>query len=236
MISNNFIDKRRSVRNYTDKLQDVLYGKLMDYISNSLIPLFDYIKYEIKVVDADKVRTSKVKAPNYILFYSENKQGKELNAGFIMQQIDLFLQSNGAGSCWLGLASPLIQSDKGYQYIIMLSAGMTDKPLREGAGDFKRKTLDEAGDLSDKDLLQAVRLAPSAVNCQPWYYKEREKDIVDVYLVRKILHKAILKRYDKIDIGISLYHLVLALKDKGKNYMVITPKNEKNCIVSIKLI
>ena len=163
---------RRSVRKYTAEISDEKREKLLNFIKN-VTPLYDNIKYEI--IPANKGVNSKVKAPCYILYYSEKKKGYSVNAGFIMQQIDLFAQSIGLGSCWLGLSSADIKSEKGYKYVIMLAVGETEKAYRTSAEDFNRKPLEEVGNLEDISLLSAVRLAPSAVNKQPWYYYQERR-------------------------------------------------------------
>jgi nitroreductase len=61
----------------------------------------------MKIVPGDSVKgLLLVKAPHYLLLFSENKPGYLLNTGFIFEQIDLFLSSSGIGSCWLGLTNP----------------------------------------------------------------------------------------------------------------------------------
>jgi len=234
MQLSDFIDKRRSVRQYTIMITEEIKDKLKNFIKN-LKPLYPEIGYEIKIVERDKVK-SKVSAPEYILFFSEEREGKELNAGFMLQQIDLFLQSEGAGTCWLGLATTEEKSEKGFKFVIMLSVGMTEKALRNSKDDFLRKPLDEVGNLSDKNLLEGIRLSPSAVNRQPWYFEQREKDIIDVYLDRKILENLFLKRFNMIDIGISLCHLYVGLIEQGKRFEIINKKDAKNCVISLKLV
>jgi nitroreductase len=231
-----FIDKRRSVRHYTAKLTEEIRNKLNNFVENEITPLYADIGYEIRIVNQEKISSRKVASPEYILFFSEDKEGRDINAGFILQQIDLFLQSLGAGSCWLGLATTEEKSSKG-DYVIMLAAGMTDKPLRKGKEDFVRKPLPEVGDIKDGFLLEAVRLAPSSVNSQPWYYKEREKDIIDVFMDENLLYKVILRRFNKIDIGISLCHLNEALKKQGRKFEIIPGgKGFKKSLISLKLI
>jgi hypothetical protein len=231
-----FIDKRRSVRHYTGIISEELRKKLNDFVENEITPLYADIGYEIRIVNQDKISSRKVSASDYILFFSEDKEGKDINAGFILEQIDLFLQSMGAGSCWLGLATTEEKSTKG-DFVIMLAAGMTDKPLRNGKEDFVRKPLSEVGDIKEEFLLEAVRLAPSSVNSQPWYYKEREKDVIDVFMDENLLYKMILRRFNKIDIGISLCHLNEALKKQGRKFEIIPGgKGFKKSLISLKLI
>ena len=49
-------------------------------------------------------------APHFLAFFSEVKDGYAANAGFMMQQMDLFLSANGIGSCWQGGPKPIRES------------------------------------------------------------------------------------------------------------------------------
>ena len=50
---------------------------------------------------------------------------------------------------------------------------------REGAEQFNRKSLNEISSITDLfHVLEAVRLAPSAMNKQPWYFSGTAEDVV----------------------------------------------------------
>lgn len=232
----NTICIRRSCRQYTGKLNSDKLEKLEDFIANSIIPIDESIRYKIEIVSHDAIKSSKFEAPQYVLFYSEDAENYRLNAGYIMEQIDLFVQSLGAGSCWLGLASPKITKIEDKKYVIMLAIGESDKPFRKSVDEFKRKPIEDIGSLLDKDLLEIIRLSPSAVNGQPWFYSQVDDNTLRLDLKRNPLMKMVLFKYDYIDLGISLLYLSLVLMSKDiKNKMYIKD-NKKNGVVYIKIL
>ncbi len=73
------------------------------------------------------------------------------------------------------MASP---KKKDSEFVIMISFGKSDKMTRD-KDSFKRKRLSEISDVEDEILIPA-RLAPSAMNTQPWYFKHADGGF-DVY-------------------------------------------------------
>ncbi len=77
-----------------------------------------------------------------------------------------------------------------------------------------------------EELLEAVRLAPSATNSQPWFLKG-DNNLIHIYAIKPgILRSLVAKKYIPIDVGIALYHLsllenILARKLK---FLLIEPK------------
>ena len=58
-----------------------------------------------------------------------------------------------------------------------------------------------------------AQLAPSAINSQPWFYT-RVGDEFDVYQTRQnFLKRRVLKKWNPIDVGISLAHMYVANPD-----------------------
>src|SRR5690606_38406218 len=96
------------------------------------------------------------------------------NAGYILQQLDLYLSANGLGSCWLGIAKPTKDESffSGLKFVITLAFGKPAEKLhRNEIGEFNRLPLDKIRDAVGMDnLLEPARLAPSANNSQRWYF------------------------------------------------------------------
>ena len=72
--------------------------------------------------------------------------------------------------------------------------------LRHDLKGFKRKSMEQITDKADPRL-EPARLAPSAVNSQPWYYTHEGDDTIHVYCSRK---------GSRLDAGIALAHLCVA--------------------------
>jgi len=169
-------------------------------------PLDDSIDYRYDILNADEVNIrTRWSAPYYLALYSEKKGNYMENIGFVFQQLSLYLQSIGIGSCWVGMASPKVKSD---DFIITMSFGRSDDITRE-LSRFKRKSLMKISDMEDERLIPA-RLAPSAINSQPWYFKHVD-DGFDVYQKKQnILKRQVLKNWNPIDVGIALAHMYVA--------------------------
>jgi nitroreductase len=223
------IYKRKSVRKYDleplgkNTLEDI--SAYMDKVK----PLYENIKTEMNIVGGEVVKNIlPIKAPHYILISSENKEGYLTNVGFILQQVDLFLSSNGLGSCWVGMAQPKKEILKKFQleYVIALAFGNPTESLhRENISEFKRKTIEKIRDDDKEDkLIEAVRLAPSATNSQPWFLKV-DNNKIHAYCIKSNFIKAIVyKKMNQIDMGIAMCHLWIAARHFGKNVKFVTDK------------
>ena len=191
---------RKSCRNYFDDEIDMV--PIQEFIS-SVKPLDDSIKYHYKIFKKDEVNIkTRWSAPYYLALYSEDKPLSGENLGFIFQQVSLYMQSVGIGSCWVGMGS---LKEKDSEFVILIAFGKSDKMTRD-ISSFKRKKLSNISDLEDEKLIPA-QLAPSAINSQPWYFKHTV-DGFDVYQQKQnILKRQVLKKWNPIDMGIALAHL-----------------------------
>ena len=194
---------RKSCRKYLDEPVNL---DLIDEFMSNVKPLNEDIKYRYEFLKQNEV-SSKMhfKAPYYLAIYSEIKENYMVNAGFIFQQLCLYLQSQGISSCWLGLGSP---KKKDSEFVILISFGKSDDMTRI-LDEFKRNNLSKISDEVDESLIPA-QLAPSAMNSQPWYFKHTV-DGFDVYQVKQnIIKRQLLKRWNPIDMGIAISHMYIA--------------------------
>lgn len=200
---------RKSCRKYLDEPVNL---DLIDEFMSNVKPLNEDIKYRYEFLKQNEV-SSKMhfKAPYYLAIYSEIKENYMVNAGFIFQQLCLYLQSQGIGSCWLGLGSP---KKKDSEFVILISFGKSDDMTRT-LDEFKRNNLSKISDEVDESLIPA-QLAPSAMNSQPWYFKHTV-DGFDVYQVKQnIIKRQLLKRWNPIDMGIAISHMYIANENTFK--------------------
>ncbi len=209
------IFKRRSVREYTpDPLESETMVRV-DAFMPSLIPAFPGIQTELRFLDNAEVQGMfKVDATHVLAVFSEVKEGYLANAGFLLQQMDLFFSANGIGSCWQG-GPKLVRKAKStspLEYVISLSVGKpSGNPHRKDRSEFKRKELAAITNVVGQDgLLEAVRLAPSAANSQPWYFTGGD-GIIQVHKVKSL----VLDRVNSISNGIAMCHLWLAVRHRG---------------------
>ncbi len=213
---------RKSVRKYD--MTPLTDQKLLEIknFSDNVKKLIPSMKCEFSFLTDDKVKNIlPIKAPHYILIYSEKKEGYLLNAGFMLQQVDLFLSSVNLGSCWLGMAKPSKEVpalQNGLEFVIMLAFGNTkDKLHRIDKSEFKRKGISEITSINGADqLLEAARLAPSASNSQPWYFSGNTNEIIICREKLSFLKAPIFNKMNQIDTGIVLCHLWLSIEHQGK--------------------
>jgi nitroreductase len=214
------IFKRKSVRDYDPTPLD--QNRLDEITRNlqTLTPMAPDIKTEFKIISPDQVsRKLSNKAPHYIVAFSEAKGAYKANLGYMLQQIDLYFSANGLGSCWLGIPQPAkeVTDASKLQFVILMSFGNPKEPLhRADASEFKRKRLSEITNIQGADeLLEPVRLAPSAINLQNWYFTG-SKQAVHAYSAKAgFMRNFVGGNYYPVNVGIALCHLRLSAEHIG---------------------
>ncbi len=228
------IFKRKSIRQYVlDPLEGHLLSEVMAHTS-TLRPLYKDIKVEFKILPQEDVKALLflAKAPHYLALFSENKDGYLLNAGFMLQQMDLFFSANGIGSCWQGMAKPTkeISKNSKLEFVIIMAFGRPNEKLhRESVSEFKRKKLQEITDINGADeLLEPARLAPSAMNKQQWFFTGSARTIHAYQSKASVLTAFVLNRVSRISMGIPICHMWIAAKQFGKEVEFVEDKEAKN--------
>jgi len=208
---NEIIRKRKSVRSYEMAgLDSATLEKIRAQFA-SLTPLYPDIQYSIEIVNKTK-GVFNIKAPHYLVFYSEKNEHAYENIGFIGQQMDLFFSESGLGYCWLGISKPEEKFTGKLQCIASMAFGKPAEPLYRDISEFKRKTLCEISEGKD-ERLEAARLAPSGMNRQNWYFVA-ENSKIHCYLKKPSpLIESMFKRLACIDLGIAICHLAKESSD-----------------------
>ena len=96
---------RKSIRRYDmNPLKEEILEGIKQYVKN-VESLIEGIKVEFTYLSSGEVKNIlPVRAPHYLCIYSEKADNYLMNAGFMLQQVDLYLSSRDIGSCWLGMA------------------------------------------------------------------------------------------------------------------------------------
>lgn len=206
---------RRSVRKYEQESLDAATMERVTTFTASMRPLFPGIRTELRFMGPDDVKGMfKVTAPHYLAIFSEKKPGFEANAGFLLQQADLFLSSIGLGSCWQGGPKPVrgMRQLSGLDFVIMLAFGRPAEPVHRERSGFKRRAVSEISDLTGNvDILEAARIAPSGMNNQSWYFTGSDGTI-DAHVARS----AVTDGMNRVNVGIALAHIWLAAEHEGR--------------------
>jgi hypothetical protein len=205
---------RKSIRQYHPDLS--ISACELEEIKNqltTLTPLIPDIRVQMVIVEREK--TTAKRGEYCLLLYSEKKPHYLLNAGYLLEQMDLFLTSKNIGVCWYGIAKTKDKKVDGLDYVIMLAFGKSQAAdFRKDICEFNRKSLAKiwCGPF-DEEVKTAVRLTPSACNSQPWFF-ESEKNLLKVYRTKKIksvIPARFLSYFNAIDMGIVLCFLEIAL-------------------------
>lgn len=217
------IGSRQSIRRFAKKeVAEKLREQILDF-GQTVSRLNDRIGAELEILDNTKGKAGveglwKVEAPYYIVFYSEFMEGYARNAGYVMEQVVLYLTVKGLGSCYLGGSKLKKGSKNGMLLVMILAFGYPEGRLLRESPLAKRQPLnklcvfkEEAGEQM-KTVLRAARLAPSALNAQPWrfiVYTDR------IYVFAKKGHMTFKKNDIMRDfsIGIMLSHIMLAAEE-----------------------
>ena len=172
MTRNEMILMRKSCRSFTGALVDA--ETIETILAFPMKPLYPEIKVHWDIVPRNQVKCiCPWTTPQLITIYSEEADGYLENIGFLFQQMDLFLQTLGLGVCWLGMGRmnpKTTAAVEGMKFVIMLAFGHPKgDQLRHDLKGFKRKPMEQIADKADSRL-EPARLAPSAVNSQPWFF------------------------------------------------------------------
>lgn len=234
------IYKRKTTRKFDlTPLGDEVLADISNFISN-VKPLYKdiAIHYDCVAYEGIKPGMVNIKAPHYLVISSEVKDGCMTNVGFIFQQVDLYLQSIGLGSCWYGASKPSAETEAKLEFAIAIAFGKPEaekSPYRE-LSDFKRKELREISNIAD-DKLEPARLAPSAGNGQPWYFLSKDGHF-HVYCVKLgVIKMKVFEKWNKIDVGIALAHLYTANPDTFEffTHPAVSPLKGYYYVGSIKI-
>jgi nitroreductase len=204
------IPKRMSVRDYRPGELDSAVLEKIEEGRKSLAALSSSTAL-LQVIPAEKAGVAFGHAPYCLCSYAEDDDDARLNAAFLLQEMGLYLSTLGFGSCWVGMAKPKngFLEYEGLPFFKLLVFGKAAGAYRrESAAQFKRKTLSEITNIPDcPKVLEAVRLAPSAMNRQGWRLHAEGTKIRlymanNNFLVRKLMDPLTIA-----DAGIALCHL-----------------------------
>ncbi|MCL1965137.1 MAG: hypothetical protein FWF69_08780 [Firmicutes bacterium] len=180
-----------------------------------LRPLLPNSEITYKIVGPEGVKGMAIpKAPHYLLISGKDQPLRNTYAGFLFQHVELYLCSMGFAACW---NASLKGKQNSPDNIMGFAFG---KPAESGIRkpqEFKRKSMREIAAGTDPRL-EAVRLAPSGRNEQPWYFIV-EGGAIHVYYMKSIGGLlGMVYHFTDFDVGIALCHLAVASHKEGKPF------------------
>lgn len=221
---------RKSVRSYRkEPVEEKLRERILSFAAH-LFPL-DGQKVEYELAEREALRKIPrifcPQAPYYLTIYSEKCNGYEENAGYLMQQIALYIITKGLGCCFVG--EPLAEEEKENMVpVLTLAFGWAKEKniyrREEEAVRLPLKTVCTMRETVSKEImevLKAARLAPSSWNSQPWRFVVYKNRVHIFCRCKKSSHAALwnprkpaktsgeICHLDKINMGIMMANLLL---------------------------
>lgn len=215
---------RKSVRRFKMELLPQAFFKNLRKFEQGLQPLEPELSYSIEIVDAMGSGAKfkgmfRVKAPYYLVFYSVPGAGAMTNAGYLMEQLVLYMTAREVGTCYQGALSVKgIEEPEGMEPLMVLAFGMADEPVHREMIRAKRLPFKELcvfrEDSTEETrlMLQAARLAPSAMNGQPWAVRGLPEPDPCIYKKRVVCFSD-KEAAGAFDMGIMLWHISLAAEE-----------------------
>lgn len=205
---------RMSVRNFC---REELNKEILDELDVFISEIEGYYP-EIDVnVEIIHTRSKKMRPPYYAILYSEEKEGCYLNAGFIMEQVVLYLTARGVGTCFKIMPVGINSRDAlGRKYMIGVAFGIPKDEMYRNADKAKRISMDRlcvlkgkvTGDM--KKLLRFARLSPSSFNSQPWRFIITDNKI---HVFKREPGAAVTDNITDIDMGIMLANIMTCAEE-----------------------
>ncbi|HIS25761.1 MAG TPA: nitroreductase family protein [Candidatus Pullilachnospira intestinigallinarum] len=214
---------RRSVKNY---LPESLSPQMLQDILNEydeVKGLFGGIETELVILDNRKgeyhlLGLFGIRAPYYLAIYSEEKDRALMNAGYLMQQMSLYLCTRGLGSCFVG--NPMMKKKytrrDGKKLMTVLAFGKPRGSCTRKPVEARRLSLAELCVYKEmprqwmKQLLEAARMAPSSMNSQPWRFVVFDSRI---HIFSKKHASDRLGKFDELNFGIMFANMMVAAEE-----------------------
>lgn len=200
----------------------------------------------------------KIEAPYYIIASCRDDEMALVDLGYSVEKIVLEITCMGLATCWIGsnfdkdALQEKFVTGKSLIPQALIAFGKPGKgpdALRKEASEAKRKDISELilreNEVNEEwaKIIDAARMAPSAMNSQPWRFQVKEGKLhlyikSDEGIINR-LGKALgnLGEMNWIDAGIALYHIKIAanryLEDYEFQKMENKQKDDLSYIISV---
>lgn len=224
----------------SDYLANIKKGPLGNEVRFEVVDATGYEQAELKALGTYGF----IKGPRVFIAGAVKKnEGSMEDFGYCMEKAVLMATSLGFGTCWLGgslnrsVFAKKINAWEGELIPAVTPIGyalekrtLTESLVRMVAGADKRKKPEELFfsnststplDMNNcgqySKVLEAVRLAPSASNRQPWRIIKDKGDIYHLFMKENSMYNNIYKdiKLQNLDMGIAMCHFELAAAESG---------------------
>ncbi len=217
------IFSRKSCRKYDMTPLDAQTLTEMETFISGLTPLLPESRLTHEILGPEEVKGLGIcKAPHYLIISGEEQSLRGVCAGFLYQHVELYLYAGGYATRWL---SGLKSKQSNPNHVAGFAFGRPNEPGTRCLEAFDRKSAGELASGSDARL-EAVRLAPSGMNGQPWYFAVQD-GIVHVYYKRSLGGVlGMMYHMTDVDVGLALCHMDVASEHEGKPFRFVTDRKD----------
>lgn len=214
------IGKRRSIREYQMRpIEEKALTAICKY-GKEILPLYPGLPYEIEIsccLDRERSGLFAVKAPYYVSFLTSESEEAYLNAGYMMEELSLYLASRGIGSCFQGMGR-VIREKGELKEVLVMAMGYPKHYLYREEADAKRIGLNRVCAFKEEPsrelmaMIKAASLAPSAFNSQPWrfvVYRNR----VHIFMQKLSAGIPALRKLHYMSVGMALNHMMITAEE-----------------------
>lgn len=161
-----------------------------------------------------------VKSPYYFVVGCDHEYDQLINAGFLMEQITLYLASRGLGSTWLTHTHLKADNLDGFEKdpILVIAFGKANQIMFRNHRRVHRLPENEIALYKEdvnadvKLMVKAARLAPSYLNTQPWRLVVYENRI-HIFCKKNIFGQEVLQDKKLIDVGVMIANMMLVAEE-----------------------
>ncbi len=215
---------RKSVRHYKMELLPQEFFRNLRKFEQGLQPFDPELHYSVELFNAmdgeARIRGPfRVKAPYYMVFFSEPGEYAMVNAGYLLEQIVLYMAGHGVGTCYQGMVKTAgLSGPAGMEPVMVVAFGYAAEKLHRESFRAKRLPLKDLCVFKEDSteelrlMLQAARLAPSAFNRQPWRFIVYQNRI-HVFVRKEQRPLRAGRGRNGFDMGIMLSHMTLAAEE-----------------------
>lgn len=205
---------RMSVRAFCqEELNKEVLMEIDEFISN-IERYAEEIDANIEIV---KTIGKKLRPPYYAVLYSENKPGCYFNAGYMMQQLVLYLTSRGIGTCYKTFPIGIHNKDSlGRKYMICIAFGVPKEEMYRNPAKVDRNKIDricvEKSELTKdmRTLVDIARISPSSFNNQPWRFVISDGKI---HIFKRKPGTARVNNITDVDMGIMMSNIITSAEE-----------------------
>ena len=218
------IQKRKSIRSYIQEpLSEAEIEGLVDFISAQNPPEeeIDWNFDTLPTLDMVKIcaREPWLKAPHYLVLRAERKFFSLQLCGYLGELACLYLTEQGIGSCWLGniAVDPAQDFSGSLPFVGAIAFGRTEESFGDGFFDRLPAAKTCFGRYTEyRDIMDAARFAPSALNRQPCVFVADEREQIHVYRRKVFMNNPVVSYNNSLDAGCAMAHLEVAAHACGR--------------------